>query len=153
MPSPPTSPDAHQVRAARGGDEGADTGVVPELDGDGEAGPDEASARAALEADRETALLRVRTLGAELDGIIADAVDTNADDEHDPEGSTVAFERAQATALVAEARSRVAEIDRALVRLADGTYTTCEVCGRPIPAERLAALASTRTCVTCAGAR
>jgi len=139
------------VKAARGGDEEADTGVVPELDEDGEAGPD--GARAALEADREAALLRVRTLDAELDGIIADAVDTNADDEHDPEGSTVAFERAQATALVAEARSRVAEIDRALVRLADGTYTTCEVCGGPIPAERLAALASTRTCVACAGAR
>jgi DnaK suppressor protein len=132
------------VRAARGGDEG---------DRDGDARSDGASARAALETDREAALLRVRTLGAELNGIIADAVDTNADDEHDPEGSTVAFERAQATALVAEARSRVAEIDRALGRLANGIYTTCEVCGRPIPAERLAALASTRTCVGCAGVR
>jgi DnaK suppressor protein len=127
--------------------------VAAEPDGNGDAGPDGAPGRAALEADRDAALVRVRTLGAERDRIIADAVGTNADDEHDPEGSTVAFERAQVTALVAEAQSRVAEIDRALVRLADGTYTVCEACGGPIPAERLAALASTRTCVGCAVVR
>ena len=45
----------------------------------------------------------------------------------------MAFERARAAALLAEAQSRVAEIDRALVRLAVGTDTTCEVCGGPSP--------------------
>jgi RNA polymerase-binding transcription factor DksA len=89
-------------------------------------------------------------LGAELDGMIADAVDTNADDEHDPEGSTVAYERAQVTALLAEARSRLGEADQALSRLAEGRYATCEACGGIIPAERLAALPATRTCVGCA---
>jgi RNA polymerase-binding transcription factor DksA len=93
---------------------------------------------------------RVRTRSAELDGIIADAVDTNGDDEHDPEGSTVAYERAQVTALLAEARSRVRGVDEALSRLANGSYATCEACGGPIPPERLAALPATRTCVGCA---
>jgi DnaK suppressor protein len=89
-------------------------------------------------------------MSGELAGIIADAADTNSDDEHDPEGSTVAYERAKTAARVAEARLRVAAIDRALVRLSDGSYTTCERCGGPIPPERLAALLAARTCVGCA---
>jgi DnaK suppressor protein len=111
----------------------------------------EGSVRRTLESDRLAALNRVQALSAELDGIIADALDTNADDEHDPEGSTVAYERARLSALLAEARSGVREADRALSKLADGSYTTCEACGEKIPPERLAALPATRTCVGCAG--
>ena len=111
----------------------------------------EESIRQTLQAERSVAVSRVRTISAELDGIIADAVDANGDDEHDPEGSTVAYERAQVTALLAEARSRLREVDGALTRLANGSYATCEACGGPIPQERLVALPATRTCVGCAG--
>jgi len=111
---------------------------------------DEVSIRKELMAERAVALHRVQTLTTELEGIIADAVDTNADDEHDPEGPTVAYERAQATALLIEARSRVGEVDLAMSRLANGSYATCAVCGGTIPPERLAALPATRACVECA---
>nr|WP_231134935.1 TraR/DksA C4-type zinc finger protein [Motilibacter deserti] len=34
-----------------------------------------------------------------------------------------------------------------------GTYGRCEVCGEPIPAERLEVRPSARTCVRCADGR
>ncbi len=91
---------------------------------------------------------------AELDAAIAPwsrATDgANTDDEHDPEGATIAFERAQAQALRAVAQAHLAQIDAALARLADGSYGTCVVCGRPIGAARLEARPAAATCLTCA---
>ena len=75
----------------------------------------------------------------------------NVDDEHDPEGATIAFERAQLETLAGDARAALAEVDAALGRLDDGTYGTCTVGGEPIPAERLAARPTAATCVAHAG--
>jgi RNA polymerase-binding transcription factor DksA len=77
----------------------------------------------------------------------------NADDEHDPEGSTIAFERAQTAALLDRAEERIDALDRALGRVEDGSYGTCVRCGRPIGADRLEARPDAETCVTCAAAR
>jgi len=41
------------------------------------------------------------------------------------------------------------EIARALEKLDDGTYGTCDVCRRPIAPERLEALAWATRCVSC----
>jgi DnaK suppressor protein len=90
----------------------------------------------------------------ELTGLLAAIVDAsnnaNLDDEHDPEGATVAFEREQVAALLERAQQQLADLDDALARVADGTYGICERCGSPIPAERLEAQPATRTCVACA---
>ena len=90
----------------------------------------------------------------ELTGVLAAIVDAsknaNLDDEHDPEGATVAFEREQVSALLERAQQQVADLDDALNRVERGTYGTCERCGAPIPAERLEAQPATRTCVACA---
>ncbi|MGH2688294.1 MAG: TraR/DksA family transcriptional regulator, partial [Actinomycetota bacterium] len=72
--------------------------------------------------------------------------------ERDPEGTTIAFERAQVAALADRARVRLADLERALERVDAGDHGRCEVCGRPIPAERLAARPTARTFVTCAAA-
>lgn len=111
---------------------------------------DESITRGSLEAERATALARLQALHAELNGIIADTADTNADDEHDPEGPTIAYERARATALLADARSRLADLNLALVRFDSGNYSICETCRRTIPAERLEAIPACRTCIECA---
>lgn len=74
----------------------------------------------------------------------------NADDEHDPEGATIAFERAQLSALLDRSRERLGEVDAALDRLDRGEYGTCRRCGRPIAPERLAARPFATTCVRCA---
>ncbi|WP_308042409.1 TraR/DksA C4-type zinc finger protein [Micromonospora sp. PLK6-60] len=107
-------------------------------------------ARAALRRARAETRSQIAALSRDLDGVIDASLDSNADDEHDPEGATIAFERAQVTALLADARRRLAELDAALDRLDAGTYGTCERCGSPIPAERLAVRPSARTCVGCA---
>ena len=75
---------------------------------------------------------------------------SNADDEHDPEGATVAFERAHLTATLTTTRRRVEELRQAIERHDRGTYGVCERCGKPIPPERLTARPDARTCVVCA---
>jgi DnaK suppressor protein len=106
-------------------------------------------ARTLLAEERATAVRRLASLTEDFDAIVAASKDTNADDEHDPEGATIAFERSQVDALVGQARRRLAEIDAALGRVDDGSYGTCVTCGRAIPDERLAARPTALTCVTC----
>jgi DnaK suppressor protein len=104
-----------------------------------------------LAAARADTLRAIAALSAELAGIVEASPAT--DDEHDPEGATIAFERAQVSALLERSRAHLAEIDRATARLAAGTYGDCERCGGPIGADRLAALPATPTCVRCATLR
>jgi len=74
---------------------------------------------------------------------------TFADDEHDPEGSTVSLDQARDAALLDRTEQTLTELTAAQQRLAAGTYGVCEVCGRPIPAERLLARPEARHCVPC----
>jgi DnaK suppressor protein len=112
-----------------------------------------AGPRGALEAARARELARLAGLDRELAGIIAAAQSANGDDEHDPEGATIAFEREHAAALARQARQHLAEIDAALARLADGRYGRCEQCGSAISPARLAARPAAATCISCAGRR
>jgi RNA polymerase-binding transcription factor DksA len=109
--------------------------------------------RVALEAERRVASDRVQTLRAEHDGLAGDAGEANGDDEHDPEGATLAYERARVAALLADAESHLSDLDRALAKVATGTYAVCERCSGPIARERLEALPATRTCFGCAAER
>ena len=49
-------------------------------------------------------------------------------------------------AVLTEAERTLDDVDRALERLDDGTYGTCEACGEPIAEDRLDAHAAARTC-------
>ena len=104
----------------------------------------------ALRAQRAGLAAQAAALRADLAGIVAASAGSNADDEHDPEGATIAFERAQTASLLERTEARLAGLDRALDRLGAGRYGDCERCGRPIGAERLAARPDTATCVSCA---
>jgi DnaK suppressor protein len=99
---------------------------------------------------RERTAQRVAELLDVFDAIVASSDAANLDDEHDPEGATVGFERAQLSSMVERARTQLAEINEALDRLRRGSYGVCEQCGRGIPGERLGAQPATRTCVACA---
>jgi DnaK suppressor protein len=109
-----------------------------------------AVARDRLLAERAAAQAQLTELTAGVAAIVAASEGSNNDDEHDPEGSTIAFERAQTQALGDGMRRRLAEIDAALERITGGRYGVCVACGRPIPAERLAARPSADRCVVCA---
>jgi DnaK suppressor protein len=108
-------------------------------------------AREMLLGERERARLRVAALEREFAGLAEAASAAGTDDEHDPEGATLAFERQHAAALLEAAREQVAAVDDALRRLAEGRYGVCERCGQPIGTERLAARPAAVTCVRCAG--
>jgi len=108
------------------------------------------AARSRLEAEREQTLTRLTGLTHDFDEVVAASRDTNADDEHDPEGATIAFERSQVATLVRQAAHDLGEIDAALGRIADGTYGVCEDCGEPIGEGRLGARPATRWCIRCA---
>ena len=100
--------------------------------------------------ERARTRARLSALRSDFGAIVEASRDSNADDEHDPEGATIAFERSQVGAVIGQAERQLAEVEAALARVADGSYGTCAVCGRPIPPERLAVRPTARTCVGCA---
>lgn len=91
---------------------------------------------------------------ASLEGIVAAIVEgselTSTDDEHDPEGATIAYERAQATALLRQARADAEALALTRQQLEERQRVACAMCGRAIDLERVAALPTATRCVTCA---
>ena len=112
---------------------------------------DEVEARRRLRAERADVAARLRDLGVSFDDIVDAARDSNLDDEHDPEGTTIAAERSLVSSLARSSERHLAEVDAALERLAAGTYGRCVRCGGPIAADRLDARPSTPVCIACAG--
>lgn len=97
--------------------------------------------------ERAAVHAQMQSMAGDMDALVAASRDSNADDEHDPEGPTIAYERAQLATLVDQARAHLEQVEAAVARVAAGTYGRCVVCGEPIPAERLEARPSARTCV------
>jgi DnaK suppressor protein len=106
--------------------------------------------RARLEAERRRTLARLARLTDDHAEFVAASEGSNADDEHDPEGATIAFERSQVATLARQAREHLAEVVAALERFDEGSYGRCAGCGTPIPAERLEVRPTATRCVTCA---
>ena len=109
--------------------------------------------RATLAAEIVARRERTRARLAQLDRDVAalvDATHDSPDDEHDPEGTTIGFERAQASTLRDDAVAALAALDRAADALQAGTIGTCRACGGPVAFERLLARPATDRCVGCA---
>ena len=70
-------------------------------------------------------------------------------DEESGEGDTLSVERERDLALSTAARQTVDDIAKALVRMDDGSYGYCEVCGDRIPVPRLEAIPWADQCVKC----
>ncbi|GAA3229329.1 TraR/DksA family transcriptional regulator [Actinocorallia longicatena] len=109
----------------------------------------EAASRQIQRARAETLRL-ISSLARQWDELVASTDLSNADDEHDPEGATIAFERARLSGSLARARTDLEALDRAVIRLEAGDYWFCERCGQPIAPARLDARPAARTCITCA---
>lgn len=105
-----------------------------------------------LQVMRGETMTRVSELSQELDSVATAISGSNIDDEHDPEGATLAFEREQLSAFRAQAERHLIDIEAAIDRILQGTYGYCESCGAPIAAARLDALPAVRLCLTCAAA-
>ncbi len=106
-----------------------------------------------LAAERERTVQQIAVLTDDFDAVVEASKDSNADDEHDPDGATIAFERSQVDSILQQAKRHLAEIDAAQRRVDAGTYGTCENCERPIAPARLEARPVARTCIECAARR
>ena len=106
--------------------------------------------RAALEQRlREIDALLAR-LDADEASLRTDRADATADDEHDPEGSTLSGEWQRVDALRRARLDERAEVEEAIRRMEAGTYGVCVRCGDPIPPARLEARPMATMCVACA---
>lgn len=112
--------------------------------------PEPTSLAELLTAERERTLDRIAALTRDRDRLVQSSALKGVIDGHDPEGAATDFERSQVEALLDQARRHLSEFDRALRRLEEGTYGTCESCGHPIAPERLAARPEATACITCA---
>jgi RNA polymerase-binding transcription factor len=93
---------------------------------------------------------QVAALQRTVASIVEGAELTSTDDEHDPEGATIAYERAQASALLRQADDDLARLADIAARLAAGSAIVCDGCGTAIGTERLLALPTARACIRCA---
>ncbi len=112
--------------------------------------PDDAELRRALLRERDEAQARLAEFEQTTKELADARSDADTDDEHDPEGSTVSWERAVAAASAQAAADHLEAVGQALARIDAGWDGSCAGCGLPIPAERLAVRPHTDRCVPCA---
>ncbi len=108
--------------------------------------------RILLEEERTRKIALLPALRADISSVNAARHGSNVDDEHDPEGATIAFELSQASALLQQSSSGLAQVEAALQRIEDGIYGMCAVCGEPIAEGRLEARPWTPFCIDHAAA-
>lgn len=108
------------------------------------------SLRARLCADRKAVTSIIESTKASIARLVESRSSADGDDEHDPEGATIATQFSESSALLDHARQHLDQVNAALARVADGTYGRCELCSGQIPLGRLEARPHTVYCVRCA---
>jgi RNA polymerase-binding transcription factor DksA len=106
--------------------------------------------RSLLLAERDRMAQQVAALAEDFEAIMASTDLVSTDDEHDPDGATIGFERALAAFLLEQARRQHDQLNAALERMDAGQYGRCSACGGEILPVRLQALPATVVCVACA---
>lgn len=74
-------------------------------------------------------------------------VDLSLVDQHPADLGTETFEREKDMSILEHVEAQLTDVDRALTRLEQGSYGTCEACGRPIDEDRLRARPAARFCI------
>jgi len=108
--------------------------------------------RGRLTADLRSITAVIETSKESMAAFLAARRDVEIDDEHDPEGSTLAMQYSESSALLEHSRRHLDQVNAALAKLANGTYGSCELCGNDIPLARLEARPFAAHCVRCAQA-
>ncbi len=67
--------------------------------------------------------------------------------QHQADLGTETFNREADLSLLEQIEAELADVEHALHRIDDGTYGTCEACGRPIGDDRLEVLPAARFCL------
>lgn len=100
-----------------------------------------------LNEQREHSIKLIAAQEAELSHLMKDSGDGAGQDQADM-GAT-SFERDQELSVVNSEKDKLAQIERALGRLQDGSYGVCEAAGEPIGKMRLMAFPRATLCMTC----
>jgi RNA polymerase-binding protein DksA len=100
-----------------------------------------------LHEQREHSLAVLVSQETELSGLMRDSGDGAGQDQADV-GAT-SFERDHELTVVNSERDKLAQIERALARIDDGSYGVCESCGGPIGKMRLMAFPRATLCLRC----
>lgn len=110
-----------------------------------------------MEADQARDLLsqeseRLQGIKTELDGVKAESQQDSMEelssyDQHQADVATETFDREKDLSILDSVEGELADVEHALQRIDDGTYGTCEACGKAIDDDRLEALPATRFCV------
>jgi DnaK suppressor protein len=107
--------------------------------------------------DREAIRTRLRAERTLLEQMSEDAAELRAPVDLDQQSvgrlsRIMDSLQVQAMALATEERRRqqIARIDAALIRLDEGTYGECVICGEPIAPKRLELDPAVPTCISCA---
>ena len=106
-----------------------------------------AEVRGELAADRARLLAELNLVEHEIQDLMRDAGDGAGNDQADV-GSTT-FERDHEMSLANNARHMLAQTERALSRIDDGSYGVCESCGEPIGKMRVMAFPRATLCLSC----
>jgi DnaK suppressor protein len=111
--------------------------------------PSQRQVRERLEREREQAISQLRDLGISPDA--SGEIPRGAGDHPRDEGDHAQLSERQDLSFMTRERlaDRINRLTRALERLADGRYGTCDVCGGDIEAPRLRALPEAVTCLAC----
>ncbi len=112
---------------------------------------DTKKAQELLEADR-VRLERIRDGVSEDQGLgvesqQASLSELSSFDQHSADIATETFEREKDESILEQVEAELNDIGHALARIEDGTYGTCEACGKPIGDARLEAVPTARFCV------
>ncbi|HEX2498194.1 MAG TPA: TraR/DksA family transcriptional regulator [Actinomycetes bacterium] len=101
------------------------------------------------ELDEEASRLKAEIAETELDlaDLLRDSGDGAGDDQADAGSKT--FAREHEMSLADNYREMLLQNERALARLAGGTYGVCESCGNPIGKARLQAFPRATLCMSC----
>lgn len=71
-------------------------------------------------------------------------------DSNFADSSQVTAERGEAEAKATSLKEALEDVDHALTKFSEGTFGTCEDCGKQISEARLEAMPSARFCMECA---
>ena len=100
-----------------------------------------------LKQARDHTLLDIERLKTELQAEIEPA---SATDDDSADIAADIYERGKIISLIHSLEAKVHSLERAIELASKGTYGICEMCGQPIPPERLKIMPETTVCVRCA---
>jgi RNA polymerase-binding transcription factor DksA len=98
-----------------------------------------------LSTERDGLLGQIAEIEARYSG--EETIETGTGGEGEPE--TVTVDRERDLSLLENSRDLLDQVERALRKVADGTYGKCANCGKSIEAARLKALPHASLCISC----